>query len=113
MDDAQLLAFLDVDPAALKPAPPPHPRPPELWDRIGLDPVCCSVCDNPAWSTRIIDVPSLGYRWLDRCRDHVMAEIAARPKRPPVPVGETLAVLREAAEECGLQVRVIASGRAD
>lgn len=110
MDDAALLAFLDVDPGDLKPAPPPSPRPPELWDRIGLDPVRCSACNNPAWTTRIIAVPGLGYRWLDQCRDHAMAVIAARTKRPSVPMSETLSVLREAAEESGLRMRVIASG---
>lgn len=109
MDDAQLLAFLGVDPADLKPAPPPRPRPPELWDRIGLNPVQCAACNSPAWTTRIITAPGLGFRWLDQCRDHAMAVIAARPKLPPVPVEDTLSVLREAAEETGLRMRVIAS----
>lgn len=113
MDDAALLAFLDVDPDGLKPAPPPRPRPSELWDRIGLQPVRCSACGNPAWTTRIITAPGLGYRWLDQCRDHFMAVIAARPKRPPVPMEDTLSVLQTAAEETGLRMRVIASGRAD
>ncbi|QQM45236.1 hypothetical protein [Streptomyces liliifuscus] len=109
MDDEAILRFLAVDPATLKPAPPPRPRPPELWDRIGLNPVQCSACDNPAWTTRIITAPGLGFRWLDQCRDHAMAVIAARPKRPPVPLADTLAVLQRAAEEAGLRMRVIAS----
>lgn len=113
MDDAAMLRFLAVDPADLKPAPPPSPRPPELWDRIGLNPVPCSACGNPAWTTRIIAAAGLGHRWLDQCRDHAMAVIAARPKRPPVPVEEALSVLQQAAEETGLRMRVIASGRAD
>lgn len=110
MDDEALLAFLDVKPAYLPPAPAAPTRE-EYLARIEPVPVPepCAVCGAPAWLTRTV-ATTAGRRWLDLCRPHRLAASEERRKRlPDAPVGETLAVLQEAAEECGLRMRVIVS----
>ncbi|MET7538249.1 hypothetical protein [Streptomyces sp. NPDC005507] len=59
---------------------------------------------RPARSTRIIDTPDHGRRWLDLCRDCMLA--TADHGRRAVPLADTLAVLRAAAEEASVPVRV-------
>ncbi|MFG2660113.1 hypothetical protein [Streptomyces sp. NPDC048425] len=63
------------------------------------------ACGDPARSTRIITTSDHGRRWLDLCRDCMLA--TKERGRPAVPLADTLAVLRAAAEEAGVTVRVL------
>ena len=73
--DQQRLAFLGVNPAHLDPAPS-DPRAPGWRDRVAYgQPTrrgCCS-CRALAVATRIVDIPGLGRRWHDQCRDCMIA----------------------------------------
>ncbi|MGW6747613.1 hypothetical protein [Streptomyces sp. NPDC055006] len=104
MDTADLLLRLDLDPADLKPAPSRAATAQDARERLGPEPVPCAACGTPARSTRIIDTPDHGRRWLDLCRGCMLA--AARRGQPTVPLADTVAVLRAAAEEADVAVRV-------
>ncbi|MFD7204378.1 hypothetical protein [Streptomyces sp. NPDC059893] len=105
MNVTDLLLRLGLDPADLKPAPTRAATAQDAAERLGPEPLPCASCGTPARSTRIIDTPNHGRRWLDLCRDCMLA-IADR-RRPTMPLAATLAVLREAAEEAGVTVRVL------
>ena len=73
--DQQRLAFLGVNPAHLDPAPS-DPRAPGWRDRVAYgQPTCrgCCSCRALAVATRIVDIPGLGRRWHDQCRDCMIA----------------------------------------
>ncbi|MFD8771483.1 hypothetical protein [Streptomyces sp. NPDC059916] len=105
MNVTDLLLRLGLDPADLKPAPSRAANAQDAAERLGPEPLPCAACGTPARSTRIIDTPGHGRRWLDLCRDCMLA--TADPRRPTVPLADTLAVLRDAAEEAGLTVRIL------
>ncbi|WP_432182063.1 hypothetical protein [Streptomyces sp. NBC_00063] len=107
MDVTDLLRLLALDPADLKPAPQRSASQEDSAARLGPTPgpVPCVACGDPARSTRIIDTPDHGRRWLDLCRDCLLA--TADRRRPTVPLAATLAVLRDAAEEAGVTVRIL------
>ncbi|MFF4536522.1 hypothetical protein [Streptomyces aureus] len=100
MTDADLLLHLGVDPAALDPSPERR-RSADACQRIGLP---CAVCGRPGYATRIVRLPD-GCRWLDTCRDHMIA--SARFQAVSRPWTDILADLREAAAEAGVAVTVL------
>ncbi|WP_330349607.1 hypothetical protein [Streptomyces sp. NBC_00582] len=75
--DQERLAFLDIDPAALDPAPA-RPVRADWWPRIDIHSAdrrrCCS-CRALAVATRVVKIPDLGLRWHDQCRDCMVAGI--------------------------------------
>ncbi|MFD7201275.1 hypothetical protein [Streptomyces sp. NPDC059893] len=101
MNVTDLLRSLALDPAELKPAPYRQATAQDAAERLGPEPLPCAACGTPARSTRIIDSPGHGWRWLDLYRDCMLATVDRR--RPTVP----LEVLRDAAEEAGVIVRVL------
>lgn len=105
MADADLLLHLGVDPAALDPAPE-RLRSVDAEHRIGLP---CAVCGRPGYATRIVRLPE-GCRWLDTCRDHMIA--AARFQAASRPRTDILADLRAAVAEAGVAVTVLIDGEA-
>lgn len=105
MDSTDLLLRLDLDPADLKPAPARAASAQDARERLGPDPVPCVACGTPARSTRIIATPEHGRRWLDLCRDCMLA--AANRGRPTGPLAGALAVLRDAACEAGVALTIL------
>lgn len=73
VSDVDRLEFLGVDPAALESAPDGPLRHSGYRPRItpGPDRRRCSACGAPAVATRRVDVR--GLRWLDSCRDCMVA----------------------------------------
>ncbi|WP_030180467.1 hypothetical protein [Streptomyces sp. NRRL S-813] len=81
--ELQALAFLGVNPAQLDPAPAGPLRTTGYQARIHpLSPTRarCAACGEPAIATQIVDVPGLGLRWHDSCRDCMVA--GAKLERP-------------------------------
>ncbi|MGW5477726.1 hypothetical protein [Streptomyces sp. NPDC004008] len=78
--DLQALAHLSIDPAQLQPAPAGPLRATGFQTRIHPGPSRrpCSACGQPAVATRIVDVPGLGLRWHDSCRDCMIAGFELR-----------------------------------
>lgn len=74
VDDLDRLARLGVDPATLEPAPDGPLRRSGYRARIipGPSRRLCSACGKPAVATRRVDVQ--GLRWLDSCRDCMLAD---------------------------------------
>ncbi|WP_329576702.1 MULTISPECIES: hypothetical protein [unclassified Streptomyces] len=105
MNVTDLLRSLALDLADLKPAPLRPANAQDAAERLGPDPLPCAACGTPARSTRIIDTADHGRRWLDLCRDCMLA--TADLRRPTVPLAATLAALRDAVEEAGVTVRVL------
>ncbi|WP_406337356.1 hypothetical protein [Streptomyces sp. NBC_00649] len=105
MNVTDLLRSLALDPADLKPTPHRQATAQDAAERLGPDPLPCAACGTPARSTRIIDTPSHGRRWLELCRDCMLA--TADRRRPTEPLAATLEVLRDAAEQVGVTVRVL------
>lgn len=71
-----LLAHFGVNPADLEPGPADLVRAPGWRDRVYPDSPTrrlCSACGVPAMSTRLVPLPGLGPRWIDYCRDHMIA----------------------------------------
>ncbi|MGW3821773.1 hypothetical protein ACWEAF_05560 [Streptomyces sp. NPDC005071] len=101
MTDADLLRTLGIDPSQLDPAPPwtPHAG----IERLdGSHP--CARCGQPARATGVVDVPGHGRRWLDRCMPCL---VATTPRGGPrAPLADTVAVLREAAREAGVDLTI-------
>lgn len=70
------------------------PAPPETGDRLTDDPrgraryradawrPCC-VCGTDCRTSRVIDFPGCGPRWVDLCRDHSLA--VSKPALPTMP----------------------------
>ncbi|MER5875417.1 hypothetical protein ABT119_05750 [Streptomyces sp. NPDC001910] len=102
MTDADLLLRLGVDPDTLAPAVDPRRGP----DRVGLNPVPCSTCGQPARFTRIVDLDQ-GPRWLDRCRSCFLATVGTQPSRMPATVDGIVADLRAAMAEAGVALTII------
>ena len=72
--DLAALALLGVDPNRLDQAPPGPPRTTSYQTRINPPTQRpCSACGEPAVATRIVDVPGLGLRWHDSCRNCMLA----------------------------------------
>jgi hypothetical protein len=70
------LAFLGIDPASLEPGPDDLVHAPGWRARVypdSPDRRPCSVCGTPAMSTRLVRLPGFGPRWVDHCRDHMVA----------------------------------------
>ncbi|MCX5435558.1 hypothetical protein [Streptomyces sp. NBC_00063] len=105
MNVPDLLRSLALDPADLKPAPRRPANAQDAAERLGPEPLPCAACGTPARSTRIVDTLSHGRRWLDLCRDCMLA--TADRTRPTAPIAATLDVLRDAAEEAGVTARVL------
>ncbi|MER7806184.1 hypothetical protein [Streptomyces sp900116325] len=103
MTDADLLRTLGVDASQLDPAPPWVPR--AGAERLdGRHP--CVRCGKPASVTGIVDAPGYGRRWLDRCMPCLLA---TTPRgKPREPLADTVAVLREAAQEVGVDLTIVA-----
>lgn len=88
MDVEELLQQHAVDGARLDPAPP------ETGDRLTYDPQVraryradawrpCCVCGTDYRTSRVIDFPGCGPRWVDLCRDHSLA--VRKPALPTMP----------------------------
>ncbi|WAZ20145.1 hypothetical protein STRCI_001244 [Streptomyces cinnabarinus] len=82
-DKAELaaLAVLGVDPVGLDPGPADLLHAPGWQARVWPDAPTrkpCSACGRPATSTRLVPLPGLGPRWIDACRDHMVAGWRAR-----------------------------------
>ncbi|MFF3884065.1 hypothetical protein [Streptomyces sp. NPDC001914] len=105
MDDADLLLRLRVDPADLDPAPE-RLRPADAEHRIGLP---CASCGLPGYATRIVRLAD-GCRWLDTCRDHMIASATFQAANRPR--GDILTDLREAAADAGVALTVVIYGEA-
>lgn len=73
VSDVDRLTLLGVDPAALEPAPDGPLRHSGYRVRITPSPDRrrCSACGTPAVATRRVNVQ--GLRWLDSCRDCMVA----------------------------------------
>ncbi|MFE5368239.1 hypothetical protein [Streptomyces mirabilis] len=106
MDTDDVLRTLGIDPAALDPAPPWAPYRGTSLARIdGSRP--CARCGQPARATRVVDVPGLGRRWLDTCRDDFLAASRLLPSRMPSTVEGIVADLRAAAAEAGTDLTIV------
>lgn len=105
MDATDLLRTLGVDPATLNPAPA-RPRGRDGFDRVGLSPVPCTLCGEPAYVTKVVDVPG-GRRWLDRCRTCFLATVHLDPGGAPSTLDGILADLRAVAAEAGVDLAVV------
>lgn len=101
--DASSLLRLGVDPDALDPAPP-WPWSDAAVDRLRAAPGCVA-CSQPATATRSVHIPGHGRRWIDRCREHLLA--TAHYGRPTAPAAGVLADLAAAAHEAGARLTVI------
>ncbi|MFE4255077.1 hypothetical protein ACFRU3_37495 [Streptomyces sp. NPDC056910] len=77
MNVTDLLRSLVLDPADLKPAPHRQATAQDAAERLGPEPLSCAACGTLARSTRIIDTPDHDRRWLDRCRDYMLATVVA------------------------------------
>lgn len=81
VDDRDRLGLLGVDPAELETAPDGPLRQAGYRARITPGPSrrLCSACGSPAVATRRVDAD--GLRWLDSCRDCMLAGArAGEPK---------------------------------
>ncbi|MGV9350995.1 hypothetical protein ACWDSD_40980 [Streptomyces spiralis] len=107
-----VLHGLGVDPADLTPALARHVHR-DAATRIGRSPCPCAGCGGPARATGIIDVPGYGRRWLDRCRDCLVATIDLEPSRVPGTVDGIVADLCAAAVEAGVQLTVVIEEEGD
>ena len=112
IDVGDLLKRHAVDGARLDPAPP------ETGDRLTDDPHVraryradawrpCCVCGIDYRTSRVIDFPDYGPRWVDLCRDHSLA--VRRPALPTMPatVEGAFADIREIAAKYGLTMRTV------
>ncbi|MFE0353562.1 hypothetical protein ACFW2I_08720 [Streptomyces nigra] len=76
-----VLAALDIDPTALEPGPDDPIRTPGWRERVHPDSPTrrpCSACSTPASYTRLVRLEGLGPRWVDSCREHMIAGWRAR-----------------------------------
>ncbi|RFC75513.1 hypothetical protein [Streptomyces sp. AcE210] len=105
MNVTDLLRSLALDPANLKPAPHRHATAQDAAERLGPEPLRCAACGASARSTRIIDTAHHGRRWLDLCRDCMLATVDRR--RPAVPLPATLAALRDAVRQAGIDAALL------
>jgi hypothetical protein len=112
MDVGELLKQHAVDGAHLDPAPP------ETGDRLKDDPWVraryradarrpCCVCGTGYRTSRVIDFPGYGPRWVDLCRDHSLA--VRKPALPTMPatVEGAFEDIREIAAKMGLTMRPV------
>lgn len=69
------LAHFGIDPAALDPGPDDLVNAPGWRERVAPSPTRrpCVACGSPAMSTRLVALPGFGPRWVDECRDHMIA----------------------------------------
>lgn len=104
MDVPDLLQSLNVDPADLEPAPPAAPLRSSGTRRLEERHPCLR-CGRPATVASVIDVPGRGRCWIDRCTACLVATVDRGG--PPVPLTETLAVLRDASREAGVRLTVV------
>jgi len=87
--ELETLAFLGVEPADPESGPDYPVRKREWLARVYADSPDrkrCSACGEPAFSTRLVPRPGFGPRWVDTCRDLMIAASNFRagdaPPRP-------------------------------
>ena len=74
--ELETLAFLGIKPTDLEPGPDDLIGAPGWRDRVYPDSrsrKACSACDQPAVFTRLVSLPGFGPRWIDECRQHMIA----------------------------------------
>ena len=113
MNVAGTLRAMGIDPARLDPAPPDPARMPGAGERIGRNPKPCVACGRPSCATGILDIPTFGFRWLDRCRDCFLSRVNVEPSRVPATMEGILADLREAAREAGVPLAMVTDPQGD
>jgi hypothetical protein len=105
MYSPDLLHLLGVTVDDLEHAPPEAPLGSSGKRRLaeGHD---CLQCGRPATTAGVVDVPGLGRFWIDRCTPCMVATTSSCG-RPAAPIEEVLAVLRDAALEARVPLRVM------
>ena len=112
IDVGDLLKQHAVDGARLDQAPP------ETGDRLTDDPPVraryradawrpCCVCGIDYRTSRVIDFPGYGPRWVDLCRDHSLAVRRPALATMPTTVEGAFADIREVAAKFGLTMRTV------
>jgi len=74
--ELETLAHLGINPDILESGPDDLVRAPGWRARVypdSPDRKACSACGVPAMATRLVPLPDLGPRWIDYCRDHMIA----------------------------------------
>jgi hypothetical protein len=105
MHATDLLQSLGVTPDDLEPASPEAPLSSTGAQRAAAQHPCLR-CGQPATFASVLEIPGAGRRWIDRCGPCFLATTPQRAG-PPIPLEETLAVLRDAALEAGVQLHVM------
>ncbi|MFD7185470.1 hypothetical protein ACFV90_36610 [Streptomyces sp. NPDC059904] len=106
-----MLRILSVDPGQLPAAPGPTPTAAEAFARIGRNPQPCVACGRPATATSVADVPGVGPCWIDKCTPHMIA--VTKEATTGVPQSETLATLRAAVREAGVDAALLTAPLAE
>ncbi|MGW6902309.1 hypothetical protein ACWGF2_37860 [Streptomyces sp. NPDC054919] len=105
MTDADLPRSLGIDPSQLDPAPPWAPRQSAGAERLDGSHSCVR-CGDPARATGVVTVPGYSRRWLDRCMSCLIVTTPRGGSRAPL--ADTLAVLRQAGHEAGVDLTIVA-----
>lgn len=106
MTDADLLLFLDLDPARLEPAPPWTPSGRAGIERLqGRHP--CLRCGRPSTVAGAIELAGHGRRWVDRCMSCLIATTPRSGARERAPLEDVLAAVTEAARETGATITIV------
>ncbi|MEK0101253.1 hypothetical protein WDA79_22595 [Streptomyces sp. A475] len=92
-------------------APSPPARAEEAFARVGRTAKPCVACGQPATATRIVDIPDAGPRWIDTCTPHMIASTKAAGTSAPE--SETLATLRAAVRQAGVDAALLAAPLAE
>ncbi|MCX4648136.1 MULTISPECIES: hypothetical protein [unclassified Streptomyces] len=104
MDASSTLRILNVDPRQLPPAPATTSGA-EAFARISHTPQPCVACGRPATTTRIVEVPQTGSRWIDTCTPHMIATTKTAATRAPE--SQVLASLRDAVRHAGIEAALL------
>lgn len=73
--ELETLAHFGIDPDALEPGPDDLVNAPGWRERVAVSSSRkpCSACGAPAMSTRLVPLAGFGPRWVDSCRDCMIA----------------------------------------
>ncbi|MFD6490706.1 hypothetical protein [Streptomyces sp. NPDC060188] len=105
MHSSDLLHLLGVTVDDLEHAPPEAPIGSSGKRRLAEGHRCLR-CGRPATVAGVLDIPGRGRLWVDRCTPCMVAT-TSRSDRQPAPLEDVLAILRDAALEARVPLRVI------